>query len=92
MANSHSLGFVVIFIVQLVLAKQATGEAVQVHPQVQPMIGPPTEFLISWGARFVPCMRPLPALSTAEQLPCLPDSTSHGDRYRQSQLLSLIHI
>ena len=38
MANSHSLGFVVIFIVQLVLAKQATGEAVQVHPQVQPML------------------------------------------------------
>lgn len=38
------------------------------------MIGPPYEFLIAFGARFVPCMRKVPDLALDTPMICLKDS------------------
>jgi membrane associated rhomboid family serine protease len=70
-----SIAFVAVFIVQLIKAKQVTGQAIQTHPSINPMIGPSAEFQISFGARFVPCMRTVPAVPTTLLLPCLNAST-----------------
>ncbi|WFD22943.1 protein S-acyltransferase [Malassezia equina] len=49
-----SFAMVAVFIAELIMASKQTGQAVQTQPSVQPMIGPTSEFLISFGARFVP--------------------------------------
>lgn len=70
-----SVAFVAVFIVGLIKAKKETGQAVQTKPYVNPMLGPSSQFQISFGARFVPCMRKVPAVPTTLKLPCLKDST-----------------
>jgi len=65
---------------------------VQTRPSINPMLGPSAEFFISFGARFVPCMRKVPALPTSEQLPCLKDSTSSSNLYTPSQLCPISDI
>jgi hypothetical protein len=50
-----SIAYVAVFIVELIKSKQETGQAIQTKPSWNPMLGPPFEFLISFGARFVPC-------------------------------------
>lgn len=71
-----SIAYVVIFIVELVQSKQQTGQAIQTSPSVNPMLGPSFEFLISFGARFVPCMRNVPQIPTTINMACLRSSTS----------------
>ena len=68
-----SIAYIVVFIIELIKAKSATGQAIQLKPSVNPMIGPPFEFLISFGARFVPCMRKVPAVPLTTPLICLKD-------------------
>ncbi|CAO1634750.1 unnamed protein product [Sympodiomycopsis kandeliae] len=70
-----SVAFVAVFVVGLIKAKQETGQAIQTHPYVNPMLGPSSQFQISFGARFVPCMRKVPAVPTTLELPCLNAST-----------------
>ncbi|KAK0553655.1 hypothetical protein OC845_001127 [Tilletia horrida] len=73
-----ALVYIIIFIVELIQSKAATGQAFQTKPQLQPMLGPPFEFFINFplGARFVPCMRNVPTRPTTQLLPCLNASTS----------------
>lgn len=87
-----AVALVIVFVIELVKAKSATGQAVQTRPSINPMLGPSAEFLISFGARFVPCMRKVPALPTSEQLPCLKDSTSSSNLYSPSQLCPISDI
>lgn len=87
-----AVALVVVFIIELVKAKAETGQAVQTRPSINPMLGPSTEFFISFGARFVPCMRKVPALPTSETLPCLKDSTSSSNLYSPSQLCPISTI
>ncbi|CBQ71853.1 conserved hypothetical protein [Sporisorium reilianum SRZ2] len=87
-----AVALVVVFVVELVKAHAATGQAVQTRPSINPMLGPSAEFLISFGARFVPCMRRVPALPTSEQLPCLKDSTSASDVYTPDQLCPISQL
>lgn len=87
-----SFAMVAVFIAELITASQRTGQAVQTQPSVQPMIGPSSEFLISFGARFVPCMRKLPNLPTTNMLPCLQYSTSKQQTFTKNQLCSLAEI
>ena len=87
-----SFGVVVVFIAELILSKQRTGEAVQVHPSVQPMIGPPAEFLISFGARFAPCMRNVPGLPPTNMIPCLNHTATRETRFQRDELCSLADI
>lgn len=87
-----SFAIVAVFIAELIVSKQRTGEAVQIHPTVQPMLGPPAEFLISFGARFVPCMRSVPGLPTTNMIPCLSETTSEENRYTRDQMCSIAHV
>ncbi|WFD30108.1 protein S-acyltransferase [Malassezia sp. CBS 17886] len=87
-----AVAFIAAFIAELIVAKQRTGEAIQIHPQVQPMIGPSAEFLISFGARFVPCMRKVPALPTTSEIPCLENSTSSQKMFSGSELCTIAHV
>ncbi|WFD05940.1 protein S-acyltransferase [Malassezia vespertilionis] len=87
-----AVGVLAAFIAELILSKQKTGQAVQTKPHLQPMIGPPPEFLISFGARFVPCMRKIPGLSVNNELPCLEYTTSDSQFFKPSQLCSLAEI
>ena len=87
-----SFGVVVVFIAELILSKQRTGEAVQVHPSIQPMIGPPAEFLISFGARFAPCMRNVPGLPPTNMIPCLNHTATRETRFQRDELCSLADI
>lgn len=80
------------FIAELIIAKQTTGQAIQTHPQVQPMLGPSAEFLISFGARFVPCMRSMPGLPATNKLPCLEYTTSSETTFTSNQLCPLADI
>lgn len=70
-----SIAFVAVFIVGLIKAKNETGQAIQTKPYVNPMIGPSSQFQISFGARFVPCMRKVPAVPTTLEIACLNAST-----------------
>ncbi|KAJ9478272.1 RHOMBOID-like protein [Pseudozyma hubeiensis] len=87
-----AVALVVVFIVELIKANSETGQAVQTRPSINPMLGPSAEFMISFGARFVPCMRKVPALPTSEQLPCLKDSTSSSNLYSANQLCPISQI
>ena len=87
-----SVALLGVFIAELVLSAKLTGQAVQTKPQVQPMIGPPVEFLIYFGARFVPCMRKMPNIDAKESLPCLAYSTSDSNKYQQNQLCSIADL
>lgn len=87
-----SFGIVAVFVAELILSKERTGEAIQIHPSVQPMLGPPAEFLISFGARFVPCMRSVPGLPPTNMIPCLKESTSSQQKFMKDQMCSLAHI
>ncbi|KAI8148568.1 rhomboid family-domain-containing protein [Fennellomyces sp. T-0311] len=55
----------IVLIVELVKNSQMTGSVIQTSPSFNPMIGPSFTVLINMGARFTPCMRPLPEYSTA---------------------------
>lgn len=68
-----SVVYIIVFIIELIKAKSETGQAIQTKPSVNPMIGPPFEFLISFGARFVPCMRKVPDVPLTTPLVCLKD-------------------
>lgn len=81
-----------VFIAELIIAKQTTGQAIQTHPQIQPMLGPSVEFLISFGARFVPCMRNVPGLPATNKLPCLEHTTNSSNLFTDSQLCPLSQI
>lgn len=83
---------VAVFVAELIMASKQTGQAVQTKPNVQPMIGPTPEFLISFGARFVPCMRSVPDLPTTNMLPCLQYSSSNLKTFTKDQLCSLADI
>ncbi|EST07605.1 Peptidase S54, rhomboid domain protein [Kalmanozyma brasiliensis GHG001] len=87
-----AVALVIVFVIELVKAASETGQAVQTRPSISPMLGPSAEFLISFGARFVPCMRNVPALPTSEQLPCLRDSTSASNLFTPSQLCPISQI
>ncbi|PWN54311.1 rhomboid-domain-containing protein [Violaceomyces palustris] len=87
-----AVALVAVFIVELVKSSSETGQAVQTRPSINPMLGPPSEFLISFGARFVPCMRSVPNLSTTENLPCLNASTSATNSYTADQLCPIWEI
>ncbi|SPO38624.1 uncharacterized protein PSFLO_04103 [Pseudozyma flocculosa] len=84
-----TVALVAVFIVELVKAKSVTGQAVQTHPNISPMLGPSSEFLISFGARFVPCMRDIAKLPVTTELPCLNASASSSGTYTQDQLCPL---
>lgn len=71
-----AIAYVVVFIVELIKAKAQTGQAIQTSPSWNPMLGPSFEFLISFGARFVPCMRVVPDIPTSTELACLQYSTA----------------
>ncbi|CDS01170.1 uncharacterized protein SPSC_02890 [Sporisorium scitamineum] len=87
-----AVALVIVFIIELIKANSETGQAVQTHPSINPMLGPSAEFFISFGARFVPCMRKVPALPTSEQLPCLKDSTLTSNLYTPNQLCPISQI
>ncbi|PWN18537.1 rhomboid-domain-containing protein, partial [Microstroma glucosiphilum] len=70
-----SLALVGVFVAELIKANALTGQAIQTHPSINPMIGPSSQFLIYFGARFVPCMRDIPAVPTSTELACLNAST-----------------
>ncbi|KAI1465042.1 rhomboid-domain-containing protein [Daldinia caldariorum] len=48
---------IAVFIAELVKAAQLTGSPIQIHPSVNPMIGPSQQILINMGSRYVPCMK-----------------------------------
>ena len=48
---------VVVFIAELVKNGVLTGSPIEIHPTINPMIGPSPYVLINMGARYVPCMR-----------------------------------
>ena len=55
-----------------------TGTPIEIHPQVNPMLGPSIYVLINMGARFVPCMRSTDGIQNAPNAitwPC-PNTTS----------------
>ncbi|KUI52685.1 hypothetical protein VP1G_00253 [Cytospora mali] len=55
-----------------------TGSPIQIHPSVNPMIGPSTYVMINFGARFVPCMHNVDGITNSEtpiSWPC-PNTTS----------------
>lgn len=87
-----ALALLGIFIAELILSANKTGQAIQTKPQFQPMIGPPVEFLIYFGARFVPCMRNMPRIDATESLPCLRDSTNDSNSYKPDQLCTIADL
>ncbi|CAO1615195.1 unnamed protein product [Jaminaea pallidilutea] len=87
-----ALAYVVVFILELIRAKQQTGQAIQTKPYFAPMVGPNSEFLIAFGARYVPCMRKTPAVPLDTSLICLSATTSSSTTYDQSQICPLWQI
>lgn len=67
---------VVVFIAELIKNGILTGSPIEIHPTVNPMIGPSPYVLINMGARYVPCMRLNRTLiDTPISWPC-PNATS----------------
>ena len=67
---------VVVFTVELIKNGVLTGSPIEIHPTVNPMIGPSPYVLINMGARYVPCMRLNRTLiDTPINWPC-PNTTS----------------
>lgn len=87
-----AIAYVAVFIVELIKAKNETGQAVQTHPYLNPMIGPSTVFQISFGARFVPCMRETPAVPLTTSLVCPSASTKATSSYSDSDICPLWQI
>lgn len=71
-----TIAYIVVFIIELIQGKQKTGQAIQTSPSWNPMLGPSFEFLISFGARFVPCMRKVADIPTSTEMACLSYSTA----------------
>ncbi|PWN24379.1 rhomboid-domain-containing protein [Jaminaea rosea] len=71
-----AVAFVAVFVAEIVKAKNVTGQAVQTKPYLNPMIGPSAQFLITMGARYVPCMRSTPAVPLTTLFQCLNSSSS----------------
>ena len=46
-----------VFIAEIVRSSILTGSPIEIHPQVNPMLGPSFPILINMGARYVPCMK-----------------------------------
>ncbi|CAO1624947.1 unnamed protein product [Parajaminaea phylloscopi] len=87
-----AVAYVAVFIVELIKAKNETGQAIQTKPYLNPMIGPSTVFQISFGARFVPCMRHTPAVPLTTSLVCPSASTKATDSYSSSDICPLWQI
>ncbi|KAF7721962.1 hypothetical protein EC973_003900 [Apophysomyces ossiformis] len=66
------LAMLVVLVIEFVRNHQMTGNVIQTSP-INPMIGPSFTVLINLGARFTPCMRPLPNV---------PLTTIYPDCYR----------
>ena len=74
----YTLTFVqiIVFIAELAKNGVLTGSPIEIHPTVNPMIGPSPYVLINMGARYVPCMRLNQTLmDTPINWPC-PNTTS----------------
>ncbi|KAI9323822.1 rhomboid family-domain-containing protein [Dichotomocladium elegans] len=57
------LAMLVLLVVEFVKNWQLTGSVIQTSPNFNPMIGPSSTVLINMGAKYTPCMRPLPNYS-----------------------------
>lgn len=88
----RSIAYVAVFIVSLIKSKADTGQAIQTRPSWNPMLGPPFEFLISFGARFTPCMRKVASVPTTTQVPCLNAVTLDVTSYSANQLCPVWQI
>lgn len=84
--------YVALFIVELIKAKNQTGQSIQTKPYFNPMIGPSTVFQISFGARFVPCMRNTPAVPLTTSIVCPSASTKDTTSYLPSEVCPLWEI
>ncbi|KAI5289735.1 hypothetical protein KEM54_003327 [Ascosphaera aggregata] len=63
---------VIVFIASLIENTRWTGSPIATKPKFNPMIGPSAPILISMGARFVPCIRPVEIISHTEPQPLWP--------------------
>ncbi|KAF2670311.1 rhomboid-domain-containing protein [Microthyrium microscopicum] len=74
-----SLVQIIVFIVEIIKNATLTGSPIEIHPSVNPMLGPSPYVQINMGGRYVPCMReyPAPNNQTIAQypVPC-PNSTT----------------
>ena len=52
-----------------------TQSPIEIHPQINPMLGPSFSVLINMGARYVPCMKIVPGIPLDTRWPC-PNTTS----------------
>lgn len=48
---------IAVFIAELIKNAILTGTPIEIHPSVNPMLGPSSYLLIAMGGRYVPCMR-----------------------------------
>ena len=65
---------VTVFIAELVRNAVLTTSPIEIHPQINPMLGPSFPVLVNMGARYVPCMKNVPDLAPNLNLPC-PNTT-----------------
>lgn len=67
---------VCVFIAELAKMGELTGSPIQTQPSFNPMVGPSSYVMINMGARFTPCMHPIPGLTDVPNVvfPC-PNST-----------------
>ncbi|KAI7885872.1 rhomboid-domain-containing protein [Lichtheimia hyalospora FSU 10163] len=57
------LAMLIVLVVEFIKNSQMTGSVIETSPTFNPMIGPSYTVLINMGARFTPCMRPVPNYS-----------------------------
>lgn len=69
-----ALGMTAMLIYEFVRMHNLTGDVIETNP-FNPMIGPSFQVLVNTGARFTPCIRPVPSF---------PASTRISDCYRNS--------
>ncbi len=85
-----TIAYLAVFAAELIKSASETGSAIQTKPTFNPMIGPSSSFLISFGARFVPCMRDIPVIPAATAtLPCLDAVNNDSTFYQSNQLCTL---
>ncbi|KAI8069938.1 hypothetical protein BC940DRAFT_296521 [Gongronella butleri] len=64
-SHLSAVAMLVLLIYELVRNSQLTGSVIQ-QPNLNPMIGPSFSVLVNIGAKFLPCMRPIPEVTDAQ--------------------------
>ncbi|KAH7104660.1 rhomboid-domain-containing protein [Auriculariales sp. MPI-PUGE-AT-0066] len=75
-----SAAMIGVFVYELARNWQEQGTPISLKPIINPMLGPSTSALITFGARFPPCMKQVQGIPQEFQIACLNNTANPPDR------------